>query len=203
MEQLVLLVVIGLISLVNWLLQKAAEKREAAKSARVDKREMKRETRRNIYTHPAPTPAASAPRRAPAERDPFKDLMDALGLPSDEAPPRPVVAEPVIFEDEEFASAEEAAPPPSLPKPVAAKPLSAAASWHPPARRAQPDEKTKQLASAFAAMDDASPQIWQGGNVRSLLSNASAQRKAVILSEILGTPRGLANASALMTRGHL
>ena len=31
MEQLVLLVVIGLISLVNWLLQKAAEKREAAK----------------------------------------------------------------------------------------------------------------------------------------------------------------------------
>ena len=42
MEQLVLLVVIGLISLVNWLMQKAAEKREAAKSARVDKREVKR-----------------------------------------------------------------------------------------------------------------------------------------------------------------
>ena len=59
------------------------------------------------------------------------------------------------------------------------------------------------MEDAFAAMDDASPQIWQGGNVRALLSNASAQRKAVILSEILGTPRGLANASALMTRGHL
>ena len=56
MEQLVLLVVIGLISLVNWLLQKAAEKREAAKSARVEKREVKRETRRNIYTHPAGLP---------------------------------------------------------------------------------------------------------------------------------------------------
>jgi len=203
MEQLVLLVVIGLISLVNWLLQKAAEKREAAKSARVDKREVKRETRRNIYTHPAPTPAASAPRRAPAERDPFKDLMDALGLPSDEAPPGPVVADRDIFAEEEFASLEDAPLPPPMPKPMVAKPRSAAAFWHPPARGAQPDEKTRQLASAFAAMDDASPQIWQGSNVRALLSNASAQRKAVILSEILGTPRGLANASALMTRGHL
>jgi len=201
MEQLVLLVVIGLISLVNWLMQKAAEKREAAKSARVEKREVKRETRRNIYTHPEPAPARTAP-LAPAERDPFKDLMDALGLPSDEAPPRPVVAEPAYLEEAEFAPLEESAPTPPRLKPVAAKPVSAAASWHPPARRAQPDEKTKRLASAFAAVDGASPQMWQG-DVRSLLSSSSAQRKAVILSEILGTPRGLANASALMTRGHL
>ena len=203
MEQLVLLVVIGLISLVNWLLQKAAEKREAAKSARVEKREVKRATRRNVYTHPAPAPATSAPRRVATERDPFKDLMDALGLPSDEPPPRPVVAEPPVWAEEEFVSLEEAAPPPPLPKPVAAKPLSAAASWHPPARGAQPDEKTKQLASAFAAMDGVAPQVWQGGNVRGLLAGSSAQRKAIILAEILGTPRGLAKAGALMTRGHL
>ena len=203
MEQLVLLVVIGLISLVNWLLQKAAEKREAAKSTRVEKREVKRATRRNIYTHPAPAPPLSSPRPVVAERDPFKDLMDALGLPSDEPPPRPVVAEPVIFDHEEFASVEDALPPLPKPKPVAAKALSAAASWHPPARGAQPDEKTKQLASAFAAMDGAAPDVWQGGDVRALLAGSSAQRKAIILSEILGTPRGLAKAGALMTRGHL
>ena len=187
----------------NWLLQKAAEKREAAKSARVEKREVKRATRRNVYTHPAPAPATSAPRRVATERDPFKDLMDALGLPSDEPPPRPVVADTPFLAEEEFVSLEEAVPPPPLPKPVAAKPLSAAASWHPPARGAQPDEKTKQLASAFAAMGGADPQVWQGGNVRGLLAGSSAQRKAIILAEILGTPRGLAKAGALMTRGHL
>jgi hypothetical protein len=199
MEQLVILLIIGLISLVNWVMQKAAEKREVAKAKRVEKREVKRETRRNIYTQPAPAPTA---RRAPVERDPFKDLMDALGLPADEAPPRPVVAEPDYFEEEEFVSLEAPAPPP-LPEPVVTKPRAKAAAWHPPARGAQPDEKTRQLASAFLALDDASPETWRGGNVRSLLASASSQRKAVILAEILGTPRGLANASALMTRGHL
>jgi hypothetical protein len=202
MEQLVILLIIGLISLVNWLMQKGAEKREARKGRSVEKREVKRETRRNIYTQPAPAPTA---RRAPADgRDPFKDLMDALGLPGDEAPPGPVVAEPDFFpEDAEFIPFEEAVAPPPLPEPVVTKPRGKAAAWHPPARGAQPDEKMKQLASAFTALDDASPETWRGSNVRSLLSSASAQRKAVILSEILGTPRGLAHASALMTRGHL
>jgi hypothetical protein len=142
-------------------------------------------------------------RRAPAARDPFKDLMDALGLPADGAPPGPVVAEPDYFEEEEFSSLEAPAPPPLPPKSEVTKPRVKAAAWHPPVRGAQPDEKTRQLASAFAALDDASPETWRGGNVRSLLANSSSQRKAVILSEILGTPRGLANASALMTRGHL
>jgi hypothetical protein len=199
MEQLVLLVVIGLISLINWVMQQAAERREAAKTKRVESRELKRETRRNVYTQPAPAPTV---RRAAAERDPFKDLMDALGLPAEGVPPRPVVARPDDFEEEEFSSLEAPAPP-ALPEPVVTKPRGKAASWHPPARRAQPDEKTKQLASAFAALDDASPETWRGGNVRSLLANSSSQRKAVILSEILGTPRGLARPDALMTRGHL
>jgi hypothetical protein len=52
-------------------------------------------------------------------------------------------------------------------------------------------------------MGGAAPQAWRGGNVRGLLAGSSAQRKAIILSEILGTPRGLAKAGALMTRGHL
>ncbi len=199
MEQLVILVIIGLISLVNWVMQKAAEKRETAGQKRTVRRETKREAGRNVYTQPAPGHTA---RRAPAERDPFKDLMDALGLPSDETPPGPVVAEPSYFEEEEFASLEAPAPPP-LPKPAAPKARGKAAAWHPPARGAQPDEKVKQLASAFVALDKASPETWRGGDVRSLLASSSSQRKAVILSEILGTPRGLARADALMTRGHL
>jgi hypothetical protein len=202
MEQLVILVIIGLISLVNWVMQKAAEKREAAGQKRTVRREAKRDAGRNVYTQGVPAPGPTV-RRAPAARDPFKDLMDALGLPADGAPPGPVVAEPGYFEEEEFSSLEAPAPPPLPPKSEVTKPRVKAAAWHPPVRGAQPDEKTRQLASAFAASDDASPETWRGGNVRSLLANSSSQRKAVILSEILGTPRGLANASALMTRGHL
>ena len=70
MEQLVILIIIGLISLVNWVMQKAAEKREAAELKRVEKRETKREAKRNIYTQPAPA-ARPVARRASPERDPF------------------------------------------------------------------------------------------------------------------------------------
>ena len=62
-ELLVILVIIGLISLVNWLMQKSAEKREAAKMKREQAQEdWGAQPRRNIYTQPAPAPAA---RRAP------------------------------------------------------------------------------------------------------------------------------------------
>ena len=198
MEQLVLLVVIGLISLVNWVMQKAAEKREQAKL----ERGTKRQTGRNIYTQKPQRPA-EARRAAAPPQDPLKELMDALGLPAETVLPPPVAPRNASEQEEEEFVSLEAPAPPALPPPVVTKPRGKAAAWHPPARGAQPDQKTKQLASAFAALDDASPEIWRGGNVRSLLANPSSQRKAVILSELLGTPRGLARPDALMTRGHL
>ena len=195
MEQLVILVVIGLISLVNWVMQKAAEKREAAGQKRTVRREAKREARRNVYTQGVPAPGPTA-RRAPAERDPFKDLMDALGLPSDQLPPPPVVAGEV-FHEEEFVSLEESSPPP-VPEPVAPK----QPRWQAPSVR-RPDEKTARLASAFAALDEKPAPVYRGSKLQDLLASRDSQRKAIILAEILGTPRGLATPSALMTRGHL
>ena len=185
MEQLVILIIIGLISLVNWVMQKAAEKREAAGQKRTARREVKREARRNVYTQPAPAPTA---RRAPEERDPFKELMDALGLPSDQLPPPPVVTREV-FHEEEFSSLEEPAPPP-VPQPVAPVKVQ---RWQPPAVR-RPDEKTARLASAFASVGEKTPSTYRGSNLRELLAGRDAQRKAVVLAEILGTPRGLASA---------
>ena len=186
MEQLVILIIIGLISLVNWLMQKAAEKREAAGQKRAERREVKREARRNVYTQGVPAPAPTV-RRAPAERDPFKELMDALGLPSDEAPPPPVVArEP--FHEEEFASMEEPAPPPVLQQPAAPKPRP---RWQAPSVH-RPDAKTAQVASAFAAVEEAPAASYRGSGLRALLSGRDSQRKAIVLAEILGTPRGLA-----------
>ena len=186
MEQLVILIIIGLISLVNWVMQKAAEKREAAQTKRVEKREVKREARRNIYTQPAPA-APPVARRTAGPRDPFKDLMDALGLPADELPPPPVVRREEVFEEEEFASVEETAPPP-VPAPAVRTPR-----WQPPSVT-RPDEKTARLASAFAAVGEKSAPSYRGSKLHDLLATRDAQRKAVIFAEILGTPRGLVSA---------
>ena len=187
MEQLVILIIIGLISLVNWVMQKAAEKREAAEVKRTERREVKREARRNVYTQgvPAPTPSV---RRAPAERDPFKELMDALGLPADEAPPPPVVAREE-FHEEEFASMEEPTPPPVPRQPAPPK----QPRWQAPSVR-RPDAKTAQLASAFAAVGEKPAPVYRSSKLHDLLANRDSQRKAVVLAEILGTPRGLVSA---------
>jgi hypothetical protein len=188
MEQLVILIIIGLISLVNWVMQKAAEKREAAELKRVEKRETKREAKRNIYTQPAPA-ARPAARRASPERDPFKELMDALGLPSDELPPHPVARPAQVFEEEEFASVEEIAPPP-VPQVLAEKKTP---RWQAPSVQ-RPDEKTARLASAFASVEEKPEPVYRSSSLRGLLSGRDAQRKAVVLAEILGTPRGLVSA---------
>lgn len=195
MEQLVLLVIIGLISLINWVMQKAAEKREQAKLERA----AKRESRRSIYTQP-PAPAPEAPRRvARPAQDPFKELMDALGLPSDQLPPPPATRRGAPFEEEEFASVEEVAPPP-LPEPVVRQEPVRAKPSAPP----KPDRKMIELASAFAAGEEKpAATAYRGTKLRELLATRDSQRKAVVLAEILGTPRGLAPAGALMTRGHL
>jgi hypothetical protein len=185
MEQLVILIIIGLISLVNWVMQKAAEQREATKMKRVEKREVRRESKRNIYTQPAPAAAPPVARRQTVGRDPFKDLMDALGLPSDEAPPPPVVRREEFFEQEEFASVEEAAPPP-VPAPGVKAPR-----WQAPSVR-RPDEKTAQLASAFAAVGEKPASAYRASKLHDLLASRDSQRKAIVLAEILGTPRGLA-----------
>lgn len=184
MEQLVILIIIGLISLVNWVLQKAAEKREQAQSRRVERREIKQETRRNVYTQPAPA-APERRRPAGAERDPFKDLMEALGLPPEEELPAPVTASSRPVEEDEFSSWEDAAPPPlpKTPEPV----------WQAPPRPKKPDRKTAQLASAFAAVEEQSDSF-HGSQMRDLLGSREAQRRAIVLAEILGSPRGLAPA---------
>ena len=109
MEQLVLLVIIGLISLINWVMQKAAEKREQAGQKRAERREIRRESKRNVYTQPAPGPVHRPVRRASGPtQDPFRELMEALGLPADQLPPPPVARREELVEEEEFASPHEA-----------------------------------------------------------------------------------------------
>lgn len=193
MEQLVILVIIALVSLVNWLMQKSAEKRKAKGERKVERQEAKRTSRRNIYTQGPPEPVPRGPAPAKGGKDPFQELMDALGLPSDEEPP-----EPSFFpEDAEFIPHGSEPEPPPLPEPPPV------AAWKPPAAPRRPDRKTMQLASAFAAGEDPGEAPYRGQTLRALLAGRDMQRKAVVLAEILGTPRGLAPKEALMTQGHL
>lgn len=189
MEQLVILVIIGLISLVNWLMQRAAEQREQAKLKRAARDGRKREEERNIYTQPPPVPAPGR-HAPPAPQDPFKELMEALGLPSGEPPPPPVTRQappPPVTESEEFASLEEAVPTAKRAK------RPAQPAWKQPPKRRAPDEKEARLASAFAAQESAAGRrpARERESVRSLLATRASQRQAIILAEILGQPRAI------------
>ena len=184
MDQLVLLVIIGLISLVNWVMQKAAEKRELAKLERGEREA----GQPSVYRQPPPPKQRTAERRARApQQDPLKELMEALGLPPEAVAPQPV-APRVEVETEEFASLESAPPPVPQPAPAASKPR-----WQPPSIR-RPDEKAAKLAAAFAAKEKSPAEKARPASVRGLLSDRTSKRHAVVLAEILGPPRGLAPA---------
>ncbi len=85
MEQVILLVVIGLISLVNWMIQSSAEARKKRQmQERIDRGETE------------PEQPMAARRSEPIEQEPEGDpaenmrrLMEALGLPLEDAPPQP------------------------------------------------------------------------------------------------------------------
>lgn len=185
MDQLVLLVIIGLISLVNWVMQKAAEKRELAKL----EREEREAGKQSVYRQPPPKQRTAERRARAPQQDPLKELMEALGLPPEAVAPQPV-APRVEVEAEEFASLESAPPPVPQPAPAASKPR-----WQPPSIR-RPDEKAAKLAAAFAAKEKSPAEKARPASVRGLLSDRTSKRHAVVLAEILGPPRALQPAGA-------
>jgi cytoskeletal protein RodZ len=183
MDQLVLLVIIGLISLVNWVMQKAAEKREQAKL----EREEREAGKQSVYRQPPPQGRKTERRARAPQQDPLKELMEALGLPPEAAAPQPV-APHAKMEAEEFASMESVPLPIPHPAPAASKPR-----WQPPSIR-RPDEKAAKLAAAFAAKEKATSDRPRPASVRELLADRTSKRHAVVLAEILGPPRALQSA---------
>jgi len=185
MDQLVLLVIIGLISLINWVMQKAAEKREQAKL----EREEREAGKQSVYRQPPPQRRTPERRARAPQQDPLKELMEALGLPPEAAAPQTVSPRVEVDSEEEFASLEDAPPP--LPSPTAEKPR-----WQPPSIR-RPDKKMAELASAFAAKENAPlAEKPRPSSVRAMLADRTSKRHAVVLAEILGTPRALQPAAS-------
>ncbi|MFZ4776181.1 MAG: hypothetical protein ACOYM3_12490 [Terrimicrobiaceae bacterium] len=168
MEQLVIIVIIGLISLVNWLMQRSAQIREERKQER---ERLGIPEGDPFHGEEAAEVAEHRTESSPAAGDPsanMRKLLEALGLPVEEAaqPPQAITPRPV---------APEITPPPALPR------LPAYRSFTPPKPR--PENPNAQ---AFVMPPPAvtSPLVLA-------LRSHEGVRQAIVLREILGPPKAL------------
>jgi hypothetical protein len=193
MEQLVIILLIAVISIINWIIQKSKEAREKRKlEERADA------TGEPVATHePVPDMTETAMRR----------LREALGLPEDApSPPIPTRAELKRVELEEVepkrrgprrperpVSAPLPSPgrlvPPPLPQPKG-RPVElhipSLPRWEEHRRSAVPHKIAK---TSIAEAPKPPPRI------RELLQSQGGLRDAVVLSEILGAPKSLRDRS--------
>lgn len=171
LEQLVILVVLGVVAFVKWLLEKSAELRERD---RTEKRleQLERE-------QPAPPVLAPRPiaRPLPDIEAAERRLRDALGLPSEpEAPPVKKVQK---------------APPP-VPEFVPQTPVIR----HAPLadleqRTVTPALSRKRAAFRMPSAKPETPVPAARSGLQDLLGSREGLRKAILAQEVLGTPKGL------------
>jgi hypothetical protein len=172
MEQLVILLLIALISLINWLIKKSAALREARKLEE-----------KMAKTGESPR-AAPPPKLEPPEFEPsLRRLKEALGLPDEALPP----ALPRRTQEKIAPAPALPEPPPLpevrplvLPRPVVS--VRASAALH-QGRRVH--ESHSGRAGSGAASKAGTSRI------RELLGSPTGLRDAVVLSEILGQPKCL------------
>ena len=86
MEQLVLLLIIGAISLINWLIEQSGKRRE---QRRFEAERARREAESNPYLEPEPAPIPAPEAREPAPQQEMRRLLEAFGIPvPEEAAPQ-------------------------------------------------------------------------------------------------------------------
>lgn len=169
MEQLIILLLIGLISLINWIVRKSAEAREQRKLERM----------RDSGQEPEPEPLhRHEPEEDDNPDDSMRRLIEALGLPKESAPP------PVPRRQQPLT-------PPPMPKVVVrppvvpSVPLFRAETFAPtPTTVALGPIKPVPTAAATIKAEEI-PRI------RKVLSVPGGARDAIILSEVLGLPKAL------------
>lgn len=85
MEQLVLLLIIGAISLINWLIEQSGKRRE---QRRFEAERARREAETNPYLEPAspPAPEPVPELHEPAPAHDMRRLLEAFGIPVPEEP---------------------------------------------------------------------------------------------------------------------
>jgi hypothetical protein len=185
MEQLVIILLIALISIINWIIQKSKEAREKRKlEKRADA------TGEPVAKH-EPAPDATGTETA------MRRLREALGLPEDAPPPAiPKRAEPEKVEPKR-AERRAVAPPPlpdRLAPPPLPRPEKRPAVVHvPPVRRREEHRRFEFPHKIGKPVLPKEPQ--QPPRIRELLQSQGGLRDAVVLSEILGPPKSLRERS--------
>ncbi len=195
MEQVILILVIGLISLVNWMIQKSAEARK--------KRQMQERIDRGEAEPSQPTSARRYDRvdeEPETEGDPAENmrrLMEALGLPLEDAPPQPVQRPQTTPPPLPSQPREMMQPPPLVrtvremeergEMPVHRQPTPTVAT---PAQRPKLHDWQRKAAKALeaSAAAEASRTV-KPSRARQMLRQPESIRDAIILSEILGKPK--------------
>jgi len=168
MEQLVILLLILLISLVNWLIKKSTALREARKLER--RAAMSGET---LKGEPPPQPETDTEKS-------MRRFREALGLPDDVEPPA------LPRRVKHFPLPEPPPQPPPLPP--AAKP----AVFHLPAVRAHAEHRIFELPTRIGKPARSKVEVAEApSRIRELLGSTGGLRDAVVLSEILGPPKCL------------
>lgn len=175
MEQLVILIIIGLISLINWIIQKSAEAKEKAQAKR------KADQGESPFQPSAASEREEEPTADPSEG--MRKLMEALGVPMEEEirRPEPRASQPPPLPEETFVQSHKR---PIIieeerPRPVA-RPVMAS---QPPLRRTRERKKAEvvEVSRANPAQDA----------LKKALGSKDSLRTAVVLSEVLGKPRAL------------
>ena len=110
MEQLVLLLIIGAISLINWLIEQSGKRREQRRFEQ--ERARRQEADPNPYLESAPSPAPVHELPEPAPQQEMRRFLEAFGIPLPEEPPAPVTLQEV-----------EAPAPRQIPEPEPAQPV--------------------------------------------------------------------------------
>jgi hypothetical protein len=173
MEQVVILLLIALISLVNWLVKKSSELREARK-----REQGAAEGGGSLRSEPPQLPEAE-------HEISMRRLSEALGLPEEAEPP--VLPKRM----ERQVPPPRATPPPPLPPPRPS-PLARPVISHVPLAPAHEEYRFIELPHTISK--PARPRIEvapSSSRIRELLGSAGGLRDAVVLSEILGPPKSL------------
>ena len=165
MEQFIILLLIALISIINWLVQKSKEKREARKLAKhVD-----------ATGEIAKEEEQAQPPEAEGEIT-MRRLREALGLPEKAAPP----ALPKRVEEL----------PPERPLPPLPRPARRPVVLHVPSVRPREGRRAFELPHRLGESIERAAAPRPPSRIRELLGSAGGLRDAVVLSEILGPPKG-------------
>jgi hypothetical protein len=185
MDQFVIVLIIAVIGLIKWAIEKSAEKRAQRETAeRLDKIE-RSETPAPPLRAPRPMEQAAPDMDAAARR-----LREALGLPVDEELLRPEPQRPPVLPPQ--PPPRHFQPPPRIERKLEdlAADLErrmmapAAAEVAPKHQPAPAKERSKPLPDAPSAR----------GTLDELLRSRDGLRKAILVQEILGTPKGLSGA---------